>query len=168
RKVTKNRGHFPSTEAAVKLLWLAICNIEDKRALEREKERGKPASQRRASGRLVEGQTVTNWKQALAQLTAAYPDRINPYLCTPPLHRPVDRPTDTASPGRSEIDTIARKGNSVNSPMMIRGMWIRFRRTFIEVGTLRRATCPEGRGVNGGRWPERLSKGPPEEPSAAF
>src|SRR5699024_3804606 len=76
--------------------------------------------------------------------------------------------TDTASPGRSEIDTIARKGNSVNSPMMIRGMWIRFRRTFIEVGTLRRATCPEGRGVNGGRWPERLSKGPPEEPSAAF
>ena len=80
RKVTKNRGHFPSTEAAVKLLWLAICNIEDKRALEREKERGKPASQRRASGRLVEGQVVTNWKQALAQLTAAYPDRINPYL----------------------------------------------------------------------------------------
>ncbi|MCT1431971.1 IS256 family transposase [Brachybacterium muris] len=80
RKVTKNRGHFPSTDAAVKLLWLAICNIEDKRALEREKERGKPASQRRASGRLVEGQVVTNWKQALAQLAAAYPDRINPYL----------------------------------------------------------------------------------------
>ncbi|MCT1776225.1 IS256 family transposase, partial [Brachybacterium sp. p3-SID957] len=61
-------------------LWLAICNIEDKRALEREKERGKPADQRRASGRLVEGQAVTNWKQALAQLAAAYPDRINPYL----------------------------------------------------------------------------------------
>ena len=80
RKVTKNRGHFPSTDAAVKLLWLAICNIEDKRALEREKERGKPADQRRASGRLVEGQVVTNWKQALAQLAAAYPDRINPYL----------------------------------------------------------------------------------------
>src|SRR5699024_9464057 len=92
----KNRGHFPSTEAAVKLLWLAICNIEDKRALEREKERGKPASQRRASGRLVEGQVVTNWKQALAQLTAAYPDRINPYLCTPRLHRSVDRPRDRA------------------------------------------------------------------------
>ena len=26
RKVTRNRGHFPSDEAAVKLLWLAICN----------------------------------------------------------------------------------------------------------------------------------------------
>jgi len=27
-------------------------------------------------GRLVEGQITTNWKQALAQLTLAYPDRI--------------------------------------------------------------------------------------------
>ena len=80
RKVTKNRGHFPSTEAAVKLLWLAICNIEDKRAAERARDRGKPAGQRKAQGRLVEGQAVTNWKQALAQLAAAYPDRINPYL----------------------------------------------------------------------------------------
>ena len=25
RKVTKNRGHLPTTESAVKLLWLAIC-----------------------------------------------------------------------------------------------------------------------------------------------
>ncbi|MCV7563978.1 IS256 family transposase, partial [Micrococcus luteus] len=72
--------HFPSTEAAVKLLWLAICNIEDKRAAERARDRGKPAGQRKAQGRLVEGQAVTNWKQALAQLAAAYPDRINPYL----------------------------------------------------------------------------------------
>lgn len=27
----------------VKLLWLAICNIEDKRARDREKERGNPS-----------------------------------------------------------------------------------------------------------------------------
>jgi transposase-like protein len=80
RKVTKNRGHFPSDDAAVKLLWLAICNIEDKRAREREKERGRPSSARKASGRLVEGQITTNWKQALAQLAIAYPDRIDPYL----------------------------------------------------------------------------------------
>lgn len=53
RKVTKNRGHFPNDEAAVKLLWLAICNIEDKRARERAKERGKPAANRKAPGRLV-------------------------------------------------------------------------------------------------------------------
>lgn len=80
RKISKNRGHFPSTEAAVKLLWLGICNIEDKRAAERAKERGKPAGTRKAPGKLVEGQLVTNWKQALAQLAAAYPERINPYL----------------------------------------------------------------------------------------
>jgi putative transposase len=80
RKIIKNRGHFPNDAAVVKLLWLAICNIEDKRAREREKERGKPPNERRASGRLVEGQITTNWKQALAQLALAYPDRIQPYL----------------------------------------------------------------------------------------
>jgi putative transposase len=80
RKVTKNRGHFPSDDAVVKLLWLAICNIEDKRARERDKQRGRPPNQRSAPSRLVEGQVTTNWKQALAQLAIAYPDRINPYL----------------------------------------------------------------------------------------
>ena len=30
RKVTKARGHYPSDDAVVKLLWLAIINIEDK------------------------------------------------------------------------------------------------------------------------------------------
>ena len=80
RKVIKNRGHFPNDDAAVKLLWLAICDVEDKRARERAKERGKPANDRRARPRLVEGQVTTNWKQALAQLALAYPDRIEPYL----------------------------------------------------------------------------------------
>jgi len=80
RKVTRNRGHFPNDAAVVKLLWLAICNIEDRRALEREKERGLPGDKRRASGRLVEGQIVTSWKQALEQLALVYPDRINPHL----------------------------------------------------------------------------------------
>ncbi len=80
RKVTKNRGHFPNDDAVVKLLWLAICNIEDKRARQRDKDRGKPAAERKAPGRLVEGQVVTNWKQALAQLAIVYPDRINPHL----------------------------------------------------------------------------------------
>lgn len=80
RKVTKNRGHFPNDAAVVKLFWLAICNIEDKRARERARERGLPPSQRKAPGRLVEGQITTNWKQALEQLALAYPDRINPHI----------------------------------------------------------------------------------------
>ena len=80
RKVTKNRGHFPSDEAVVKLLWLAICDVEDKRARERDKEKGLPASKRKAKGRLVEGQITTDWNKALAQLTTAYPDRFAPHL----------------------------------------------------------------------------------------
>jgi len=81
RKVTKTRGHFPNDESVVKLLWLAICNIEDKRAREREKEKGTPrGTPRKAQGKLVEGQITTNWKQALAQLAIAYPDRIEPWL----------------------------------------------------------------------------------------
>ena len=44
RKVTKARGHFPNDDAVVKLLWLAIINIEDKRARER-------AARRQATGK---------------------------------------------------------------------------------------------------------------------
>ena len=80
RKVTKNRGHFPNDQAVVKLLWLAICDIEDKRARDRARERGRPSAERKASGRLVEGQVVTNWKKALEQLTIAFPERIEHYL----------------------------------------------------------------------------------------
>ena len=81
RKVTKNRGHFPNDLAVVKLLWLAICNIEDKRARDREKERGLGrGGKRKAEGRLVEGQVVTNWKKALEQLAIAFPERVQPYL----------------------------------------------------------------------------------------
>lgn len=54
RKVIKNRWHFPSDDAAIMLLWLAIRDIEDKRARARAKEIGLPAGQRRAQGRLVE------------------------------------------------------------------------------------------------------------------
>ena len=79
RKVIKTRGQFPNDAAVVKLLWLAICNIEDKRAAERARERGKKSG-RVAAGRLVEGQVVTNWKKALEQLVLVYPDRVEPYL----------------------------------------------------------------------------------------
>jgi putative transposase len=78
RKVTKNRGHFPNDDAVVKMLWLAICNIEDKRTRERVKHSNhhKGAGKRKVSDRLVEGQHTANWKRALAQLVMAFPDRI--------------------------------------------------------------------------------------------
>jgi putative transposase len=80
RKIIKNRGHFPNDESVIKLLWLAIRDIEDKRARERAKEKGKPRDKRIAPGRLVEGATVQGWKAALGALALAYPDRLNAYL----------------------------------------------------------------------------------------
>lgn len=76
RKIIKNRGHFPNDDAVIKLLWLAIRDIEDKRARQRAADAGKPKGQRKASGRLVEGATTQGWKAALGALTLAYPDRI--------------------------------------------------------------------------------------------
>jgi putative transposase len=78
RKIIKNRGHFPSDDAVIKLLWLAIRDIEDKRARERAKDRGKPASARTAPGFLVEGATVMGWTAAINALDIAYPHRLTP------------------------------------------------------------------------------------------
>jgi putative transposase len=80
RKIIKNRGHFPNDDAVIKLLWLAIRDIEDKRARQRTREKGLPRDQRRAPGRLVEGAVVQGWKQALGALALHYPERLNPYL----------------------------------------------------------------------------------------
>ena len=80
RKIIKNRGHFPTDDAVIKLLWLAIRDIEDKRARQRATEKGLPRDQRKAPHRLVEGASVQGWKQALGALALAYPDRLSPYL----------------------------------------------------------------------------------------
>nr|WP_255315568.1 transposase [Trueperella pecoris] len=76
RKITKNRGHFPSDMAAVKLLWLAITNIEDKRTRERAKEAGLPkGAKRKAPGRLIQGQGIQGWQKVLGEFALHYPDR---------------------------------------------------------------------------------------------
>jgi len=80
RKIIKNRGHFPNDHAVIKLLWLAIRDIEDKRARARAKETGLPRNKRNAPPRLVEGASLNNWKQALQALALAYPERLTPYL----------------------------------------------------------------------------------------
>jgi putative transposase len=76
RKIIKNRGHFPNDDAVIKLLWLAIRDIEDKRARARAKEKRAPRGSRKAAGKLVEGQIVNGWKHALGALAVAYPDRL--------------------------------------------------------------------------------------------
>ena len=65
RKVTKARGHFPGDDAVVKLLWLAIINIEDKRARERAARRQETGKRSDQPARLIEGQRVMGWREAL-------------------------------------------------------------------------------------------------------
>jgi putative transposase len=76
RKVTKARGHFPGDDAVVKLLRLAIINIEDKRAREREARREQTGKRSDQPARIVEGQRVMGWREALNELDAAYPGRL--------------------------------------------------------------------------------------------
>jgi transposase-like protein len=76
RKVTKARGHFPNDDAVVKLLWLAIINIEDKRARERAARRQATGKRSDQPARLVEGQRVLCWREALNELDTAYPGRL--------------------------------------------------------------------------------------------
>jgi putative transposase len=80
RKIIKNRGHFPNDDAVVKLLWLAIRDIEDKRARARAKEKNRPKGQRTAPGRLVEGAVVQGWTQAINALAIAYPGRLPEFI----------------------------------------------------------------------------------------
>jgi putative transposase len=76
RKVTKARGHFPGDDAVIKLLWLAIINIEDKRARERTARRQETGKRSDQPARLIEGQRVMGWREALNELELTYPGRI--------------------------------------------------------------------------------------------
>jgi putative transposase len=80
RKIIKNRGHFPNDDAVIKLLWLAIRDIEDKRARQRAKEKKLPKAERNAPGKLVEGAAVQGWTQALNALAIAYPGRLPEFI----------------------------------------------------------------------------------------
>lgn len=67
RKVSKTRGQFPNDEAAYKLLYLAICDIEV-RTTTRGGNKEKKLLQR--------GSNTQHWKEALNQLAIIYPGRL--------------------------------------------------------------------------------------------
>jgi putative transposase len=79
RKIIKTRGHFPNDDALVKLLWLGIVDIEDRRAAERAAQAGKPKSQRNAPGHLIEGAVTQGWREAMAAFDKRWPGRIPPH-----------------------------------------------------------------------------------------
>lgn len=76
RKATRNRGQFPNDTAALKKLWLMMCNIEDKRAAKRAKQ----AKRAVECNGYVQGAKANGWKQAINQLAVAHPDRFAEYL----------------------------------------------------------------------------------------
>lgn len=78
RKIIKTRGHFPNDDALVKLLWLGIVDIEDRRAAERERQASRPRNQRSAPGHLIEGSVTQGWREALAASGKRWPGRIPP------------------------------------------------------------------------------------------
>ena len=64
----------------VKLLWLAIRDIEDKRARERAKEVGRPRNERKAPPEVVEGAVAQGWNAAYGALSIAFPGWLEPAL----------------------------------------------------------------------------------------
>jgi putative transposase len=79
---SQRRGRFPNDQAAVKLLWLAICNIEDERAREQQRyiDDHLATGDRSRHRQLVVGARTYGWKQAFGALALNYPEQINPYL----------------------------------------------------------------------------------------
>ena len=68
RKVTKNRGHFPNDDAAIKLLWLAIRDSEARR----NGDHGRPLRKVPPEN----GRQGHGWKEALNAFAVHYNDRL--------------------------------------------------------------------------------------------
>ena len=74
RKVTRNRGHFTSEQAAIKVLYLAIRHLIEPKASDRN-------------------QVAPHWKEALNALTLYYEDRLTALPSDEPrdhTQKPVD------------------------------------------------------------------------------
>ena len=80
RKIIKNRGHFPNDDTVIKLLWLAIRDIEDKRARER-------ANEIRSTGKQTQSTRATRRGRRRPQLETG-PQRVHHQLPRPAGYRP--------------------------------------------------------------------------------
>jgi putative transposase len=75
RKVLKTRTQFPNDDSAVKTLWLAILDTEEKRAEQRARQAGKPKNKRDGAARLIEGHVTQGWHEAWGEMVARWPER---------------------------------------------------------------------------------------------
>lgn len=72
RKVSKTRGQFPSDEAAYKILYLAVCDIET-----RDKSRGGNSKKKSILSR---GSATLGWTAALNQFEILFPGRLPAHI----------------------------------------------------------------------------------------
>ena len=75
RKVLKTRTQFPNDDSAVKTLWLAIVDTEEKRAEQRARQAGKPKNKRDGASRLIEGHVTQGWREAWGDMVNEWPER---------------------------------------------------------------------------------------------
>jgi putative transposase len=71
RKILKNRGHFPSDDAAIKLLYLGIRRIEGRHIEGRHIDGDGPIPPGR-----VRGTGTLGWNRAMNHFMLAFPDRL--------------------------------------------------------------------------------------------
>ena len=76
RKVLKTRTQFPNDDPAARALWLAIVDIEEKRAEQRARQAGKPKNKRESVARLIGGHVTQGWTEAWAEMVALWPGRL--------------------------------------------------------------------------------------------
>ena len=93
RKIIKNRGQFPNDASVVKLLWLAMGNIEDKRARERAKEAGLPkGTNRKAPWQARRRRHHPRLDQSPQRTRTTLPRTLPPnHLKTDHLHKQLDK-----------------------------------------------------------------------------
>ena len=75
RKVLKTRTQFPNDDSVAKTLWLAIVDIEEKRAEQRARQAARPVDKRDSVPRLIEGHVTQGWHEAWGEMVAAWPQR---------------------------------------------------------------------------------------------
>jgi putative transposase len=97
RKLTKNRGSFPSDEALLKLFYLALRNISRKWTM-----------------------PIRDWKAALTRFTIQFEERLPQPCMKPRLHKKSDRPFEGRLIERKQLSkgegTYARVSWSALSP----------------------------------------------------
>ena len=64
-------------DSVAKTPWLAILDIEEKRAEQRARQAGKPKAQRDGAPRLIEGHVTQGWHEAWGEMVARWPDRFD-------------------------------------------------------------------------------------------